>query len=629
VKKSLKFEFENRIFISLAIVLSVFAVSVIFFNNAPSILEILGDLFGLSSLKILFYGYCFLAISMFGISLLRMWAGSLLSSKTVMSFKVKTESLIIAGPYQLVRNPIYLADLLAMICFSLCLPLIALLIPILFSLHYSRLIKYEEISFKIHFDEKYQNYINNTPQMIPSFKSIVNFFKSEKQFKINLDGLRHNALYLLFIPGFLVASIKQEFLYAVIIGIPGVIDWAIVHTKIGIEKKRSDYDSELPSKKKTKKVFQDILYAQCWEDPNLDRTAFNINEKDVIFSITSGGCNVLSFLIDNPGKIIALDLNPYQNYLLELKIAAFKMLNYFDMLKFVGVDPCPHRKNIYDRIKVCLRPNARVYWDKNFKKIARGIIHCGRFEKYMKLIRNGLYLIIGKRVINQFFITKSSLERTQLFDKKWNNVRWKLFTRVLLSRRTMSLLFDKAFFAFLEESFSFGKHFAQKTEWALKKLPIKENYFLSYILLGHFYGKEYLPVYLRRENFKTIKDRVDRIVIVNDNCEHYFSQLADNYISKFNFSNIFEWISAGSFEGLLRQTIRVAKDGAILTYRNLLVPRKHPDSLDHTIRSLDKLAGSLHKTDLSFIYNRFIVEQINKDTKKWITISKSYQTQNN
>ncbi len=78
---------------------------------------------------------------------------------------------------------------------------------------------------------------------------------------------------------------------------------------------------------------------------------------------------------------------------------------------------------------------------------------------------------------------------------------------------------------------------------------------------------------------------------MTDSCEHFFSALPENYISKFNFSNIFEWMSVDAYENLLRQSIHVAKDRAILTYRNLLVPRKHPISLNENIRSLDKLAN--------------------------------------
>lgn len=124
MKKILKFEFENRIFISLLIVAIIFGASVTLFKETPSLLQIIGASLGLSQFYVVFYGYSFLAMCMLGLSLLRMWAGSLLSSKTVMSFKIRTDSLITEGPYKIVRNPIYLADLLAMFCFSVCLPLI-------------------------------------------------------------------------------------------------------------------------------------------------------------------------------------------------------------------------------------------------------------------------------------------------------------------------------------------------------------------------------------------------------------------------------------------------------------------------------------------------------------------------
>ncbi len=72
---------------------------------------------------------------------------------------------------------------------------------------------------------------------------------------------------------------------------------------------------------------------------------------------------------------------------------------------------------------------------------------------------------------------------------------------------------------------------------------------------------------------------MDRVEIVTDSCEHYFAKLEDSSISKFNFSNIFEWMSPAAFENLLRETVRVARDRAVLTYRNLLVFRERPPSL--------------------------------------------------
>jgi len=73
-------------------------------------------------------------------------------------------------------------------------------------------------------------------------------------------------------------------------------------------------------KKNRKPIFEDVLYASCWEDPQIDRAALQIGAGDTVFSITSGGCNALAFLLDDPARVIALDLNPCQSHLLEAAI---------------------------------------------------------------------------------------------------------------------------------------------------------------------------------------------------------------------------------------------------------------------------------------------------------------------
>jgi S-adenosylmethionine:diacylglycerol 3-amino-3-carboxypropyl transferase len=150
-------------------------------------------------------------------------------------------------------------------------------------------------------------------------------------------------------------------------------------------------------------------------------------------------------------------------------------------------------------------------------------------------------------------------------------------------------------------------------------LPMKENYFLSYILLGHYYDESHLAPYLRRENFETIQKNLDRIEIVTDGCERFFSTLPDSCITKFNFTNIFEWMPPDAYELLLRQTYRVAKDEAVITYRNLLVHRERPLCLANQIESDRDLALSLHERDLSFIYSKYVVERIIKKDKPCTT----------
>ena len=122
--------------------------------------------------------------------------------------------------------------------------------------------------------------------------------------------------------------------------------------------------------------------------------------------------------------MIALDLNPHQNYLLELKMAAFKFLSYENMLEFIGVRKSGKRLVYYDSIKYSMSVNARIFWDSKISKVKKGIVHSGRYENYMKLLRDCIRVFVSKRTIRKFFDSDDINQRKRLFEKKWNTWRW-------------------------------------------------------------------------------------------------------------------------------------------------------------------------------------------------------------
>jgi len=605
--------FEVRIFISLSIVAVVSLLSFLAFKNTPSILETAGKLAGLTSEQALFWGYFFVAFLILLASLLRMWAGSILTSKTVMTFKVQKSKFLISGPYRLIRHPIYFADLVAFAGFSLCLTPIGLLMPLLIRLHYSQLMNYEEGMLITEFGESYKEYANAVPAIWPRMRQITHFFNTPLNFKINYDGFRHNAQYLLFIPGLIVSAFTGKFIHAVLIGLPAVIDWAIIHTIIGVSGAPAGKPEEKIKRKRlsNSKVFKDILYAQCWEDPQMDRKAFQIKPGDHLLSITSSGCNALTFLLDNPERVTCLDMNRYQNYLLNLKIHTFKALTHHEILEFFGITTSSRRWELYDRIKPLLPQEQQLYWENKTGDINKGILHIGRYEKYMQLLKQIFRILIGRKIIGELFNTVTVEGRIELYQKKWDNLRWRIFCRIFLSRTFASLFFDKAFYRYLEPSFSFRTYYKSAVKRAITELPVVQNYFLAYILLGNYF-KENFPPYLREENYETIRKRVDRIEMVTSGCMEYFRSVPSDTITQFNFTNIFEWMSPQEFEQLLIEAIRIGKDGAILTYRNHLVTRNRPESLDTQLIPKLKLSEELHNKDLSFIYKAYVIEQVKK-----------------
>lgn len=357
-------------------------------------------------------------------------------------------------------------------------------------------------------------------------------------------------------------------------------------------------------------VFDDVLYAQCWEDPSIDREAFGIGPSDSVFTITSGGCNTLAFLLDDPRSIVALDLNPHQNHLLELKSAAVRMLSYGDLLGFHGVIESTNRAALYRRLRPSLSDSARYFWDGKPEHIDRGIIDCGRFEEYVRMIGSCARTLLGRDVVWSFFENRSREERAVLYETHWNTRRWRFLTRTLLSRTCMSLFFDKGFFAQLDEHFSFGKHFEAIIRRAMIDLPVHQSPFLSYALLGCFRSHDSLPVYLREDHVPVIRQRLDRITTVSGDCGEYFASLPAHTFSCFNFTNIFEWMSVEQYWDLLGETIRIARPDARMTYRNLLVRRSRPEHFAQSITPQPELSTRLHARDVSFLYKAYIVEAI-------------------
>jgi S-adenosylmethionine-diacylglycerol 3-amino-3-carboxypropyl transferase len=622
-----RLEFEGRMIVSFGVVLAVCAAAFLGSPSAPPLLVSLGARLHLDPAHALRAGYLCVAGVMVLASGLRMWAGSALTSGRAMAFPVQADALTLAGPYRLVRNPMYLADFVAACGFALCLPPVGVVLPATLLLHYTRLIRYEERALAQQFDARYRAYTAEVPPLFPDLRAVRRLRAAVVDLVLTWDGVRHNAPYVLFVPGFVLAALTGSLGLAVLVGLPAVLDWAVVHTRKGVAPRPSAPATAValrPAEAQARsKVFDGVLYAQCWEDPAIDREAFQIGPDDVVFSITSGGCNVLAFLIDDPRRVIALDVNPHQNYLLDLKLAAFARLEHPEVLALLGVAPSDRRRTLYAALRPRLRADSRRYWDAHARAIEDGVIHAGRYERYLRLLRRWFGVLMGRSLAAAVLAAPSAEARRALFRRRWDTRRWRLFTDALLSRRVMTCLFDGAFFAQLEESFSFGERFRARVEHAVLELPVERNPYLAYVLLGLFPSPQHLPLYLRPEHFEAIRRRVDRIELVTGACEEYFGTLPSDAISKFNFTNVFEWMPARAFEALLRETVRVARPGAVMTYRNLLVPRARPDSLAAWIRPERALAAALHARDLSFVYGAYVVERISKQEGECPTVSSS------
>lgn len=357
-------------------------------------------------------------------------------------------------------------------------------------------------------------------------------------------------------------------------------------------------------------VFQRIVYSQCWEDPVIAAEALALGPDDDLLCVTSAGDNALALALARPRRVTAIDFSAAQNALLELKIAALRTLSWDRYVAFLGARPCADRVALYrDRVRRELPDGARRYFDANERLLADGVIHCGRFQRYLQLFRRRVLPLIHRAdTVARLFALSDPDERARFCADTWNNRRWRALFTVFFGRAVMARLGrDPAFFTYVDRD-DVGREFLRRTNRAIVATDPADNHFLQYALLGHYPDLSRGPIYLRERHFDALRVAADRIRIVRGDVESYLEGLPDGALSALYLSDLFEWVSADHHEQLVRTIARVARPGGRWVYWNLLVPRRRPDSLADRVDSHDEVAAELHARDLAFVYGSFHLE---------------------
>jgi S-adenosylmethionine-diacylglycerol 3-amino-3-carboxypropyl transferase len=112
--------------------------------------------------------------------------------------------------------------------------------------------------------------------------------------------------------------------------------------------------------------FRRLVYTQIWEDPEADLAALQLPIGSTIVTISSGGCNALSYLTAKPAQVYAVDLNEAHLSLLKLKLAGLRAFSsYAEFWQFFGEASSRANSELYRRrLWLMLDADARAYWDK-------------------------------------------------------------------------------------------------------------------------------------------------------------------------------------------------------------------------------------------------------------------------
>lgn len=295
-----------------------------------------------------------------------------------------------------------------------------------------------------------------------------------------------------------------------------------------------------------------LVYNTCWEDPAVDRLALNLGSDDSMLVITSAGCNVLDYALTGPRRIHAVDANPRQNALLELKLAGIRQLEFDDFFGAFGHGYHPQFREMYhDALRADLTDFAREFWDKRvdwFGNPRGSFYYHGLSGIVARTFR--AYLKVRPRLaasIAELFETRSLDDQRRIYDTQVEPLMWSKAMNWTLSRQiTMSMLgvpHPQRKEVIAQHQRGVAGFIRESLEYVMRQLPVWTNYFWSVYIQGR-YTETCCPEYLKRDNFAALKDGLAERISLHTLTVTEFLQDTDETISKFVLLDHMDWMSS-------------------------------------------------------------------------------------
>lgn len=375
-----------------------------------------------------------------------------------------------------------------------------------------------------------------------------------------------------------------------------------------------------------------LVYNTCWEDPAVDRQALSLSSRDTLLVITSAGCNVLDYALTGVGRIHAVDANPRQTALLELKLAGIRRLDFDDFFAVFGRGHHDRFRELYhDALRQDLSPFAQEWWDRNqnwFASRQGSFYFHGLSGIVARLFRTYLRLrptLAGH--IRHLLEADSVDEQRRIYDSAIQPLMWSGPMNWTLSRQiTMSMLgvpHPQRKEVQAQHSGGVAGFIRDCIEYVFRELPTASNYFWNVYLRGH-YTESCCPEYLKRPNFLALKYGLADCIQPHTSTISQFLGQSQERFSRYVLLDHMDWMSSYQPEALQEEWDQImahAAPGARILFRSAHQRPAYLDWLEVEVAGSrgklrsqlvfhDELAHILQKQDRVHTYAGFHIADV-------------------
>ena len=375
--------------------------------------------------------------------------------------------------------------------------------------------------------------------------------------------------------------------------------------------------------------FDAFVYNQIWEDPRVDLKALKLDEKSRILTISSGGCNALNYLVENPENVTAVDLNRHHIYLLNLKTIALKHLpNYEDFFAFFGFGK--HEKNIRN-YKNFIAPNldkeTRKFWESN--SLLGKITHGKRINFFKKgglyeNSRNGYFLrffhkfsrVLGCKP-DEVLKAETPEEQEELYEKyiapffdsplikTIGKMPVTLFGLGIPPQQYDELKKD------LDKDGNIIDVYRERAKKLAVEYPIYENYFAWQAFARKYdtENRQAIPEYLKKENYGVLKANADKLKTKTGSVTEEIKQNEFGKFNRFVFLDAQDWMNRETMTELWQAIAEKSEAGSRIIFRTAgassPIEKNLPKDLLEKFAYEEDFSKELFKQDRASIYGGF------------------------
>lgn len=358
-----------------------------------------------------------------------------------------------------------------------------------------------------------------------------------------------------------------------------------------------------------KSFFGTLNYTSVNEDWRTEREALAIGPGDTALCVTGSGDRPLDLLVADPDRVVAIDLNPAQNHLLRLKVAALATLPFDEYAAFLGLHEAPAawRAQVMARLEPELPAETRAFWSEHSRAIRAGVIYQGRWERFYRKAA-WVVRVLQPGLTRRLFAFTDLDEQRRFVDAQWDTWFWRLAFDVICSRFVSRyVLGDPGYYDHADAST--GDFVRKRMQAVLGRYLAIDNFMVSLVIRGDL-GED-PPPYLTEEGAALARARLDRLEILTANLVEHLGSDAANYTC-LSLSDVPSFLDESGFEALL-EGVAGAAPGARFCIRRFLSRQRWPEQLDGRLVRDRALEERLAHEDRAFSYE-FIVGRVESET---------------